>query len=73
MYLHPSGWRYYHNPTLRLVTDFSMDIELGQDEYKRAQSITGGEDEFIPEGWEKMIDSGKIVNAPLAHQKLTRA
>ena len=37
-----------------------MDIELGQDEYKRAQSLSGGEDEFIPEGWEKMIDSGEF-------------
>jgi hypothetical protein len=35
-----------------------MDIAIGQDEYKRAQQRAGGEDEFIPVGWEKLIDSG---------------
>jgi hypothetical protein len=58
MYVHPSGWTYYHNPRLRLVTDFSMGVALGQDEYKHAQEETGGEDEVVPEGWEKLIDSG---------------
>ena len=61
MYIHPSGWRYYHNPTLRLVTDFSMDIAVGQDEFKRAQQLAGGEDENIPEGWEKLIDTGMSI------------
>jgi hypothetical protein len=59
MYIHPSGWRYYHNPTLKLVTNFSMDVGFGQEKFRHAQQLSGGEAENIPDGWEKLIDAGE--------------
>ena len=56
-YIHPGGWKYYYNPTLKICTDFSMDISAGQDEFRRANQETNG-GVPPPDGWETWLDAG---------------
>jgi hypothetical protein len=60
-YIHPSGWKYYYNPTLRLVTDFTLDVKVGQEEFDRAIQLEIEQARGVgaPVGWEKWIDTGK--------------